>query len=292
MSGKPKTIQSKDLKEFLNTTKRETRLMGALERHTLGRPFDERDQSYIHPSDVIKPEWCALAQYHALKDNYVETKDKITLRTRRIFDYGHAAHADWQRYINDMGNLYGKWKCVQCSVLFTALSPTTCVNSCPSPKFEYREVPLISEKHMIRGHADGLVKGLGDDFLIEIKTIGSGGLRMEAPAIMAQAEGDLDKAWRNVKTPFRSHLLQGQVYLHLAHLMVEEGLLESAPEEIIYIYELKANQDYKEFVVKYNPEFIEEIFDKALDVVWAVKNDRPPLCSINSEKGCKRCEPF
>jgi len=145
---------------------------------------------------------------------------------------------------------------------------------------------------MIRGHADGWIKGLGDDCLIEIKSIGSGGLRMEAPALMAQSEDNVEKAWKNIKTPFRSHQLQGQVYLHLCHLMVEEDLLPEAPKEIVFIYELKANQEYKEFVVTYNPEFTAEIFDKALDVAWAAENSRPPVCSIDPNKGCKRCGPF
>ena len=74
--------------------------------------------------------------------------------------------------------------------------------------------------------------------------------------------------------------------------MVEEGILESAPEEIVFLYELKADQSYKEFVVQYNPEHVEQIFETALDVVWAVDNQRPPVCSINPMKGCKRCEPF
>ena len=74
--------------------------------------------------------------------------------------------------------------------------------------------------------------------------------------------------------------------------MVEEGLLETAPDDIVFIYELKANQEYKEFVVRYNPEYTADIFDKALDVAWAVNNDRPPVCNIDSEKGCKRCAPF
>jgi hypothetical protein len=157
---------------------------------------------------------------------------------------------------------------------------------------EYREVPLRSDKHMIRGHADGWIKGLNEDCLIEIKSVGSGGIRMEAPAIMAQSDDNVEKAWKNIKTPFRSHLLQGQVYLHLCHLMVEEGILESSPNEIVFIYELKANQEYKEFVVQYNPEFTKDIFDKALDVAWAAENNRPPMCSIDPAKGCKRCEPF
>jgi hypothetical protein len=283
--GKPKTIASKDLKAFLATSKRETRLMGAVERHVLSRPFDDRDMSYIHPSDIIKDDWCALAQYHALKGNYVETRDKPTARLASIFAEGHTIHAKWQNWFREMGVLYGMWH-----------GPTgkgwDLSSNNVDIEDEYLEVPLRSDKHMMRGHADGWIKGLSDDCLIEIKSLGSGGIRMEAPAVMEQADGNVEIAWKNIKTPFRSHQLQGQVYLHLCHLMLEEGLLDSAPKEIVFIYELKANQEYKEFVVAYNPEFTKDIFDKALDVAWAAQNDRPPLCSINIEKGCKRCAPF
>jgi hypothetical protein len=288
--GKPKTIASKDLKAFLTANKRETRLMGAVERHVLSRPFDDRDMSYIHPSDIIKDDWCALAQYHAIKGNYVETRDKPTARLASIFAEGHLIHSKWQTWFKEMGVLYGKWYDSKTKDYTWATSKD--LVGYAANTIEYKEVPLSSDKHMIRGHADGWIKGLGDDCLIEIKSIGSGGLRMEAPALMAQSEDNVEKAWKNIKTPFRTHQLQGQVYLHLCHLMVEEGLLDSAPKEIVFIYELKSNQEYKEFVVSYNPEFTKEIFDKALDVAWAVENDRPPLCSIDIEKGCKRCAPF
>lgn len=278
---KPTTIPSKDLKAFLNSSKRETRLVGALERYVLAQPFDDRDQSYIHPSDIIKPEWCALAQYHALKGNYVETRDKTTLRLASIFAEGHTIHAKWQNWFKGMGVLYGMWAEVGWDL-----------SSNVSAEADYREVPLRSEKHMMRGHADGWIKGLGDDCLIEIKSIGTGTIRMEMPALMAQYNNDIDVVWKNIRTPLRSHQLQGQVYLHLCHLMVEEGLLEEAPNEIVFLYELKANQEYKEFVVKYNPEYTADIFDKARDVAWAVENNRPPVCNQNSTKGCKRCEPF
>ena len=283
--AKPKTIASKDLKAFLATSKRETRLMGAVERHVLSKPFDERDMSYIHPSDIIKDDWCALAQYHAVLGNYVETRDKTPARLASIFEEGHTIHRKWQNWFREMGVLYGMWH-----------GPTgkgwDLSSNNVDPEDEYLEVPLRSDKHMMRGHADGWIKGLGDDCLIEIKSIGSGGIRMEAPSIMAQSDDNVEKAWKNIKTPFRAHQLQGQVYLHLCHLMVEEGLLEAAPKEIVFIYELKANQEYKEFVVAYNPEFTKDIFDRALDVAWAAKNIRPPVCSIDPVKGCKRCEPF
>lgn len=280
MGGKPTTIPSKDLKAFLSTNKRETRLMGALERHVLSKPFEERDQSYIHPSDIIKSEWCALAQYYAIKGNYVETREKPTLRLASIFAEGHTIHAKWQNWFAEMGVLYGKW-----SRSGWALSSDVEDES-------YLEVTLRSDRHMMRGHADGWIRGIGDDCLIEIKSIGTGTIRMEMPALMQQYNNDIDVVWKNIRTPLRSHQLQGQIYLHLCHLMVEEGLLESAPKEIVFIYELKANQEYKEFVVKYNPDYTAEIFDKALDVAWAVENNKEPVCNIDPEKGCKRCAPF
>ena len=114
---------------------------------------------------------------------------------------------------------------------------------------------------------------------------------MEAPGLFAGSQ-DVESAWKNIRQPFASHIRQGQVYLHLAHLMVETGEFESAPDEIVFIYELKANQDYKEFSVAYNPEHSAQYFDAALDVVWAVDNDRPPVCTVDPVLGCTRCKPF
>jgi len=74
--------------------------------------------------------------------------------------------------------------------------------------------------------------------------------------------------------------------------MVEEGLAESAPESIVFLYELKANQDYKEFEVQYDPEYVADVFENALDVKWAVDNKRPPACNIDPVNGCKRCSTF
>lgn len=284
MSPKPQKISSKNLKTFLDANKRQTRLAGPLERYLLSREPEERRQDVLHPSDLVKSEWCALHAYHALRGNYVATQEKPTLRLQSIFDEGHAIHHKWQSWIKEMGNLYGKWE--------NDTMVTWSVSADVPDDMRYMEVPLSSSKHRIQGSADGWVKGLGDDFLIEIKSIGSGTLRFEAPALLAQSGGDLESAWRLIKQPFRTHMLQGQVYLHLCHLMVEDGLLESAPEEIVFIYELKSNQDYKEFCVSYDPEYIKDIFEAALDVVWAVDNERPPACNIDPVNGCKRCASF
>lgn len=273
------------MKAYLETKKRETRLVGAIDRYLQTKPFDERRMDIIHPSDVFKPEFCALAAYHALSGNYIETRDKPNLRLQSIFDEGHAIHHKWQSWIRDMGNLYGKWYDSENNRVAWGLSADL-------PGHDYREVPLHSSKHMIAGHSDGWVKGLGDDFLIEIKSLGPGTFRLEAPALISGTDGDIEAAFKAIRQPFHSHFMQGQIYLHLAHLMVEAGELESAPEEIVFIYELKANQDYKEFVVGYDPEYTAEIFDLCADIAWAVEHKRPPACNINPTKGCKRCAPY
>lgn len=281
------------MKAFLEAKKRETRLTGHIERYLLTKPFDDRRMDVLHPSDIIKPEWCHLASYHALSGNYQETREKPNLRLSSIFEEGHSIHAKWQGWISEMGYMYGKWKCNKCGSVDPSLSTEpTCATHGKDTTFTYAEVNLRSKKHMIFGHTDGWVKGLGDDFLIEIKSLGPGTFRMEAPGLIAGTDGDLDAAFRAIRQPFRSHFMQGQVYLHLAHLMVENGELESAPEEIVFIYELKSNQDYKEFTVGYDPDYTEDIFDAALDIVWAVEQGKPPACNIDPVNGCKRCAPF
>jgi len=291
MSPKPQKIDSKDLKAFLDAKKRVTRLTGQLERYLLAKEPEARRQDILHPSDLVKSEWCALHAYHALTGNYVPTADKPTLRLQSIFDEGHFIHYKWQSWIQGMGNLYGRWECVYCHESFYATSPEGC-QFCNEPGLIYKEVPLVSDKHKIAGHSDGWVKGLGEDYLIEIKSIGAGTLRFEAPSILASAGGDLETAWKAIRQPFRTHILQGQMYLHLCHLMAEEGLLESAPESIVFIYELKSNQDYKEFEVMYDPEYVAEIFESALDVAWAVDNNVIPACNIDPVNGCQRCASF
>ena len=285
---KQTAVSSIKLKNYLDTKKRDTRVMGEIERHILSKPFEERNQTVLHPSDIIKPEWCALAAYHALKGNYVETRERPTLRLQSIFDTGHAAHAKWQGYLREMGVLFGKWTDLRIDDYTWALSK----DLSDSPQLIYDEVPLYSAAHRMAGHSDGWVKGLGEDFLIEIKTIGAGTIRIEAPSLFG-GSNDLDTAWRNIRQPFRTHQLQGQIYLHLCHLMAANGELPSpAPKEIVFIYELKSNQDYKEFTVAYDPAFSEPYFEAALDVVWGVENDRAPACSVDSVLGCPRCKPF
>lgn len=271
-------LKSKELKAFLSSKKVPTRLVGPVERHILSRPQDtSRRLDILHPSEIVKKDWCHKFSYHVLRNEVTPTRDRPALRLQSIFDEGHAIHRKWQGYLEEMGVLYGKWE----------LEDGPCVWSLAGlPDAKYREVPLEYPPLHISGHSDGWVIGLGDDYLIEIKSIGTGTIRMENPSLLADG---LDSAWRNTRTPFKSHLRQGMLYLHLAHLLDKDGLLERpAPKEIVFLYELKLDQDYKEFVVEYDPEPIQDVI-LGLDIIaQAMAEGVAPECNLGP-KGCKAC---
>lgn len=272
-----------DLKKFLDAKKSNPRLIGDIERHLMSRPPEKRSTTVLHPSEMVKSDWCLRASYFALKGAEVK-KDKPNLRLQSIFDEGHSIHAKWQNWFSEMGVLYGYWD------LGTPNNKSwaTSKDLAGVPNKVYKEVPLVYEDLMIAGHADGWIKGIGDDCLIEIKSIGAGTLRFEAPELLAKADGDLTKAWRSIRRPFRTHILQGQMYLELAKRIFGED----APKEIVFLYELKADQDYREFTIKADYEFVEPIFEKAQLVVDAFKSDTPIECSNNGALGCKQCNQF
>ena len=279
-------VSNTDLKAFLDAKKRQSRLLGAVERHLLTRPVGDRRQDILHPSEIIKATWCVRDAYYRLRaaraGEPIDPK-RHGLRMENIFAEGHSIHHKWQGWFADMGVMYGKWK-----------SPdgdeTAWGQSSAFPGWAYREVPLHSAPFVMAGHSDGWIVGLGDDCMIEIKSVGSGTIRQAMPELLANNDNNIELAFRSIKRPFRDHLLQGQVYLHLAHLMAEAGELpRAAPDEIVFLYECKANQEYREFVVKYQPELVEDIFDAARDIAWGLDHDQPPLCNQDPRQGCKLC---
>jgi hypothetical protein len=276
-------FESKELKKFLDAKKTEPRLLGDIERYLMRKEPSPRRTDVLHPSEIIKADWCHRYAFYLLKGGQSK-KEKPGLRLQNIFDEGHAIHEKWQNRFYEMGNLYGKFKCIYCKEITFGLSPKEC-ESCGCDILEYDEVAMVDESLRIAGHTDGWIKGIGNDCLIEIKSIGAGTLRFEAPDLLRDADNDLTKAWRNIRIPFRGHLLQGQMYLELSRRMFGD----EAPKEIVFLYELKADQDFKEFTVKANYEIVERIFNAAQKVIDAVEADKMPKCNV-SEDGCKQCD--
>jgi hypothetical protein len=149
---------------------------------------------------------------------------------------------------------------------------------------QYLEVPLRYDPLLISGHADGAIPRLSA--LIEIKSVGTGTVRIEAPEIFKNnSEGsfiDLQGLWKDIKEPFPSHIRQGQLYLALCNRI---GL---PFDQIIFIYEAKFNQGVKEFVVKFDPEVSKSILRNCSDIAAALDLDAPlPKCPTGT---CKDCE--
>lgn len=272
-----------ELQKYFDTKKVPTRLIGKIERHLLTKPRGDRSTLVLHPSEIIKPDFCHRYSYYLLTGGEPKT-EKPSLRLQNIFDEGHAIHEKWQNRFHEMGTLYGKFKCVACSQITFGLSPRECEH-CKCQLLHYAEVTLEDKALRIKGHTDGWIKDDEPDVLIEIKSIGEGTLRFEAPELLADADGDLKKAWKNIRRPFRGHLLQGQMYLELAHRMYGD----EAPKEIVFLYELKADQDYKEFKVKADYEIVDRVFFKAEKIIKAVEAEVMPECNNNPEEGCKQC---
>lgn len=279
-------VSKTDLKKFLDAKAKPSRLTGDIERHLLARPVGDRSYTVLHPSDMIKRDWCKRSSYFLLR-GHKRIAEKPNLRLQNIFDEGHYIHAKWQKWFQEMGVIHGKFKCQVCDKITWGTSPSACEHcGAGENKLVYDEVTLIDKDLRIAGHTDGWLKGLGDDCLIEIKSIGPGTIRSEQPGLMMDADGDFMKAWKNVRRPFGSHIMQGQVYLELMNRMGHEV------EEIVFIYELKADQDYKTFSIGRDYELVRHVFEGAERVVKAVEAGIEPACSNNPTGTCKQCAPY
>jgi CRISPR/Cas system-associated exonuclease Cas4 (RecB family) len=297
---KPKPAQRKltpALKVRAEVRKQNSVLLGDIQAHVVKQVAQgdaDRRTDIIHPSEMAKADWCPRATSYRIL-GHLPADEAIGYGTASIFETGNTAHTKWQTWLWRMGRLYGKWKCLACDHTWMDTAPITC-ERCGSPALEYREVPLDGEdRYLVAGHADGAVPDIRA--LIEIKTIGTGTIRIEEPDLVRKhtkktTDGktvlDLDSLWNGIKRPFPSHRRQGQIYLHLAN---KSGL---EVDRIVFLYENKANQQPKEFSITYDPDYTHELFELARDVKFAVAEgtvlDRPEGYD-QTKAPCKKC-PF
>lgn len=237
------------------------------------KPSDRRGD-ILHPSEMAKADWCPRASAYRLSNTPTsDPVNPIDFVLQNIFDEGHTIHAKWQGRLWDMGRLWGRFSCLSCGRRWKDTAPPECPH-CGALRalLRYEEVPLSAEPtYRVAGFEDGADKVL--NALVEVKSIGLGSLRVEDPALLSRytvetLQGkkvyDLDALWRGLSSPLPTHIRQTQIYLHIANLI---GL---PFDRVIFLYEFKANQQVKEFVVKYNPRWSEEIFASAQKVAQAV----------------------
>jgi hypothetical protein len=203
-----------------------------------------------------------------------------------IFNQGHAIHDNWQTWFTEMGTLYGAWLCRNCKHYWMDLSPKECPE-CGFDSLKYKEVPIVNKDLMITGHADGWLKGFGDDLFLEIKSVGEGTFLWMDKGAWFDADQNFATAWKNLKAPFESHISQVQLYMEALYLAGED-----VPNEAVVLYEAKPNQEVKEFIVRRDPWGVQHIIDGAKLVVNALATKTAPDCNVGGAHKCKQCEGY
>jgi hypothetical protein len=82
--------------------------------------------------------------------------------------------------------------------------------------------------------------------------------------------------------------MQAQIYVKLIELI---GFDEPTPQEILFLYENKATQEAKEFVITKSDFGITEKFDAVNMILECVANGKAPACNVRLHN-CKSCEEY
>jgi CRISPR/Cas system-associated exonuclease Cas4 (RecB family) len=286
-----------DLSKILGATYRDKdKLVSGVARHLMKTEEDtDRRSDCIHPSEASHEGWCPRSTYYRIIGTPAEIQPR-KLAFEMAFETGHDAHRKWQHWFWDMGLLKGVFACLNCDLRWWDQSPQFC-QRCEVGRnlLYYAEVPVKNEEYLLFGNADGDVVREGGSVLIEIKTIGTGTIRIEAPKLQERytythtdEDGkthtgvDWYALWSGIRRPFPSHLRQGMVYCFCYDR-----------KEIIYIYDPKFITAYpKEFEIKFNRLFIEDILDECLKVKSAIDKQRPPkrpMWADETHASCKAC---
>lgn len=275
------------LKAFLEAKKVDTVVLGDVARH-LQSVSDDRDTLLIHPSEMAKKDWCVRGTLLRIR-GYTRPKEVHRLRSELIFAEGRAIHEKWQTWFADMGILYGSWYCPACQTRILGEVLELPTRGCEGQVdgmhlWKYREVPLEDKALNVGGHADGIILRPDQDYLIEAKSIGPGTLRKLGLLSEEESDEDTPDKFSRITHIYGDHFRQTQIYLRLSQKTdrpVNKGLV---------LYENKADQQVREFVVDYDPDVTKNLFDIAEDIVWAFKNGRELACSNAPIVGeCNEC---
>lgn len=267
------------------TAKAERRLLSQIETvlaDEMTARNAHRDTEHLHPSEVAKTDWCPRSTYFKITDTEESNPDSFNLRRMNIFQEGNDIHDKWQRWMWKAGGLVGNWQCKECGYGWMAKSPAICPD-CTSHRIKYKEVAIRNDEYKVIGHADGEWEDDRGRALIEIKSIGLGTIRWDAPGLYSGYEaGDLtlDDLWKRIKRPFLPHMRQINLYMYFRGL-----------SNAIVIYEFKPTQEVKEFHLSLNMEVVQPMLDGMKDVLDALDDEFPPPRpeGFMKSKQCRFC---
>lgn len=264
-------------------------LLPAVKQGMLAAYTAETDRRWdiIHPSELSHQKtFCPRAVYLRIVEGPLEKRgEDFDFVRDNIFDEGHTIHKKWQERLRASTELWGNWECPQCGIVlrgrFDPEETDYLCEFCHGSRWNYAEITLDAEDEcLLVGHADG---GAWTT-LAEIKSVGTGSVRIEAPDIFNAADGDLQKLWRDITRPFKTHVNQVDIYLWICQHM---GLPFTSAE---FIYESKWNQQVKNFTIQYNEERSLRLIDQARAIKYAVEQHEEPTCRFPAS--CENCKPY
>lgn len=243
-----------------------------------------RDTEHLHPSEMSKDDWCPRSSWYKITGHEESDPQSFNLKRMNIFAEGHNIHDKWQRWMHRAGGLYGTYRCNSCKACFDATSPSVC-ESCGSEDLRYAEVSIYNEEYRIIGHADGIWEDSKGKAVVEIKSVGLGTIRWDAPKLYEgfdKGELTLDELWKHVKRPLTTH--RRQVNLYMMCLGIHDAIV---------IYEWKPSQDVKEFHVSFDEDLAAPILAGAKQVIEALDTgevpDKPASATHKSCSTCRFC---
>lgn len=285
------------LKGFAEARRNKIDLLRDIQTHVVADSAkhgnDHRSKDKIHVSEIVKDGCPRMLFYKVSGEEASDTVPGAWHQLVSIWAAGTAEHEKWQRWLQEMGDLWGTWTCLVCEHSFEALAPPAC-EKCDSGLLRYDEVNLEHEEFDLIGHADGAVPRLNT--LVEIKTFSAGSVRVEDPKRLMEHTHkvagltliDHDGMWKSLKRPLKSHIIQGLFYLLMCKVM---GL---PYDRIIFIYESKTTQATKSFEITLTDRMLQPYIDTLTEVMEAketgVAPPRPDLY-VKDAKPCKEC-PF
>lgn len=294
---KPRQKVSRSLSGFAEARKSHVDLMADIQSHVVSQAAksNTREDHKIHVSELVKSDFCPRRLFYKVtKADRTDVEPSAGHRMEMIWAAGNAEHAKWQRWLQEMGMLWGNWKCQVCGhVLEETEQPDGCP-SCGYALWLYDEAHLEVPSSYLVGHSDGAVPDR--EVLVEVKSFSVGTVRIENPSLVKEhthkVNGktlvDQEGLWNAIKRPLPGHLKQGMFYLWMCKQM---GLPYT---RILFIYENKTTQATKAFDIKYSERMIREELAALEDVVVfaeeGVVPKRPALFDKNS-KPCNAC-PF
>lgn len=243
-----------------------------------------RDTDHIHPSEMANEQWCPRATQYRITGVPESDPEYSPFKRLNIFAEGNAIHDKWQGWMAQAGILVGNWKCLVCGHKWWDKSPQVCAE-CDAKAIRYAEVPIFDAKHRVLGHADGAIEDDQGEALIELKSVGLGTIRYDAPnlyAAFANGNISLDELWNRIKRPLAAHNRQIQLYMYCTGV-----------HDAIVIYEWKPTQEVREFAIKFEPSIVRPMLERCDEIIDALEEDyllpRPENATAKSCTLCQYC---